>query len=72
MGQQKMLLGEIVPIKSGGSRGDSVKVYSNKPRCFIGRYSDKPRCFIGRYEPARRDHHAEVIFDAATKQARFR
>jgi hypothetical protein len=88
MDQQDVLLGEIVRIKRGGSRGDSVKVYS-----------DKPRCFIGRYEPARRErysfaalpesgrqyscdvrvdrtqvarHHAAVIFDAATNQARFR
>ena len=88
MDQQDVLLGEIVRIKRGGSRGDSVKVYS-----------DKPRGFIGRYEPARREryscaalpesgrqdsrdvrvarpqvarHHAAVIFDAATNQARFR
>ena len=88
MDQQDVLLGEIVRIKRGGSRGDSVKVYSDKPRCFIGRYEPARReryscaalpesgrqdtCDVRVARPQVARHHAAVIIDAATNQARFR
>ena len=88
MDEQNMLLGEIVPIKRGGSGGDSVKVYSDKPRCFIGRYEPARRerypfaappesgrqasCDVRVDRPQVARQHAAVIFDAATNQARVR
>ena len=88
MDEQNMLLGEIVPIKRGGSRGDSVKVYSDKPRCFIGRYEPARRerysfaalpesgrqasCDVRVDRPQVARHHAAVIIDAVTTKARFR
>ena len=88
MDQQDVLLGEIVRIKRGGSRGDSVKVYSDKPRCFIGRYEPARRerysfaappesgrqasCDVRVDRPQVARHHAAVIIDAVTTKARFR
>jgi ankyrin repeat protein len=53
----KGLAGEIVPMERGESRGDSVKVYS-----------DKPRCFIGRYEPARRERYSCAALPESGRQ----
>ena len=88
MDQQNMLLGEIVPIKRGGSRGDSIKVYSHKPRCLIGRYEPARRerysfaappesgrqesCDVRVDRPQVARQHAAVIIDAVTTKARFR
>ena len=87
MDEQNMLLGEIVPIKRGQSY-QSIKVYSHKLSCFIGRYEPARRerypfaappesgrqasCDVRVDRPQVARQHAAVIFDAATNQARFR